>query len=189
MLRILVTYIFLCFAQQAHALFIDFGSNLSLGNFNYTTAQTNNKTFTNAGLFANLSKAEYTARVQIGWYLLSYSGQENFPGSITQTLNSNDMGPALRWSIDRRGRFSVTAVYGVICKGTLSDGTTSESLSGESLLIKFTIEPDVSERFFIGGALNYYSASYKTSVIGTTQSNVNYQNNYIFPSLSLSYRY
>lgn len=189
MLRIFITYAVLAFTTPAFALLLDINSNVSLGNLTTSSAQTSNKMVNAFGVFANLSRKEASSRLQIGWYILSFSSKDYIPSVVNQTLDSSDMGPAVRWDIDKRGFYSLTFAYGVICKGSLYDGSTTSSLSGVSYLVKASIEPQITDRLYIGGAINYYSATYDTSVVGSTQSTISYQNNLIYPSISLAYRY
>lgn len=189
MLKILSTCIILLLSQNAGAFLLDLNLGLTQGSFDRSGEQTSSKANNALGLFANLSNSESSLGFNIGWYILSVSNKESFPPTINQSLTSNDMGPAIRWQIDRQKRFSLTLAYGIICKGNYDDGIVNENLSGESYLLKFAFEPEIAERYFLGVALNYYVANYKTLVLNSVQSDVAYKNSLFFPSLSFSYRY
>lgn len=189
MLKILAFFLMLLTTQNAGAFLLDVNSGLLQQNFDHSGEQTNSKSVNSLGLFANLSNSDGNQGVNIGWYMLAVSSKENFPPNVNQSLTSSDMGPAVRLQIDRQKRFSLTLAYGIICKGNFNDGLTDESLTGESYLLKFAIEPEIADRYFIGVGLNYYVANYKTRVISSVQSDVSYKNTLIFPSLSFSYRY
>ncbi|MEK6628175.1 MAG: hypothetical protein AABY53_06080 [Bdellovibrionota bacterium] len=175
--------------QSAQAFLLDINSGILQGSFNRASEQSNSKSVNSLGLYANLANSDSNLGVNIGWFILLVSNKENYPPTVSQTLSSNDMGPALRWQIDRGKKYSLTLAYGIICKGNFNDGVTEESLSGESYLLKFAIEPEIADRYFVGVGLNYYVASYKTRIVTSIQSDAGYKNTVIFPSLSFSYRY
>lgn len=175
--------------QNAHAFLLDLSSGILQGSFDHSGEQTNSKSANSLGFYSNLSNSDSNLGLNIGWYILSISNKETYPPTLSQTLTSSDMGPAIRWQIDRGKKFSLTLAYGIICKGNFNDGVTDESLTGESYLLKFAIEPEVADRYFIGVGINYYVASYKTRVVSSIQSDAGYKNTMIFPSLSFSYRY
>ncbi len=187
--KILTTCLVLLLTPTVHAVVLDLNLGILQGSFDRDTLQTNARLINSVGMFANLSKAESNLGINLGWYITAISIKESYPSSINQTLTSNDMGPAVRWQIDKHNRFSLTFVYGVICKGQYSDGVVDESLTGESYLFKFAFEPELSERYFIGGAINYYAANYKIKIINSVQSDISYKNTLIYPSLSFSYKY
>ncbi len=189
-MRILFSIFFILTSlQSANAFLIDINSGILQGSFNRASEQTNSKSANSLGLYANLANSDSNLGLNIGWFMLSISNKESFPPTTNQTLTSNDMGPALRWQIDKGKKYSLTLAYGIICKGNFNDGTTDESLNGESYLLKFAVEPEIADRYFMGIGLNYYVASYKTRVVSSIQSDAGYKNTQIFPSLSFSYRY
>lgn len=189
MSRVIFFILVFAVSLQSHAVLLDIGSGIFQGSFEHTSEQTNSKSQNAFGVFANLSNATNYVGVNIGWYMFSFSSKENFPSAIDHSLSSNDMGPALRWQIDKQKLYSLTLAYGIICRGGYNDGSTDEALTGESYLLKFAVEPMVTERVFVGVGLNYYVANYKTSVVNSLQSEVSYKNTIFYPSLSFSYRY
>lgn len=189
MKKITIFCLILIFSNYARAFLLDINSGILQGSFNHITDQSSSKSVNSMGMFASLSKTDTGSGLFIGWYMSALAIKDVFPGSINNTLNSSDMGPALRWQIDAKKITSLTFAYGILCKGSFNDGTTDESLSGESLLVKFAVEPEIGDKFFLGVGLNYYSANYKTSVTNSIQSEVGYKNTLIFPSLSFSFRY
>ena len=189
-LNIYLTFILIqILSQNANALLFDLNLGVLQGSFDHSGEQINSKSVNSLGLFSNLSNSESMLGINIGWYMLAVTSKEVFPPTVNQSLTSNDMGPAIRWQIDRQKRFSLTMAYGIICRGSYSNGIVDESLTGESYLLKFAIEPEFSDKYFIGFGLNYYVANYKTLVLNSVQSNVSYKNSLFFPSLSFSYRY
>jgi len=99
------------------------------------------------------------------------------------------MGPMFRMHFDNHGLYTMTVTYALFAKGSLEKSGVKETISGTSIHLKFAVEPQVTERFFIGFAVNYYSASYNKSTVSSTESDVSYKFQRTFPSFSLSYRY
>jgi hypothetical protein len=176
-------------ATQAQAFLLDLNSGIMQGSTSHNTDQSSSRSFNSLGLFANLGKSESPTGILLGWYVLSLSNTDKFPATVDQTLSSTDMGPAVRWQIDKHQIFSLTYAYGIICKGKYKDATTDESLTGESHFIKLAAEPEIAEHIFLGAAINYYTSNYKTSLVNSVQTNVSYKNTWIYPSISFSFRY
>lgn len=175
--------------RNANAFLIDLNLNYFQGTFSQATKQTNFSAINSIGLFADLKKTGSGAGLYIGWSISMLSQKEVSPPDLDQNLSSNDMGPSVRWQIDKRRLFSLTTVYNIICKGSLNDGSTNKILNGESYLVKLAIEPAINETLYVGVAVNYYGAFYKTLTVSSNQTTINYNNTWFYPSISLSYRY
>lgn len=185
----LVGLLILFLAQNSQAFLLDINSGILQGGFTRTTDQSSSRLVNSLGVFANLSKSDTGAGVNLGWYILSVTNKDVYPATINQTLTSSDMGPAVRWQFDKRRQLSLTLAYGIICKGNYTDDSVNENLSGTSYFLKFAFEPEFAERYYIGVALNYYAANYTSMLVGSAQSDISYKNTWIYPSLSFSYRY
>lgn len=182
-------FVLLFFIQiQVFGFMADLNLNLDQSTFSQASDTASSHSMNSIILYANLGKNDSKAGSYLGWYMSSLSSKQSIAGGSETSLTSSDMGPAFRWQSGNQ-IISVTLAYAVVCKGKFSDGTTDEELNGESQLIKIAFEPPISESFSVGVGLNYYSATYKTSVQNSTQSDVNYKNSKIYPSLSLSYKY
>lgn len=188
-MKIILFLIFFSFHNFCHAILIDLNSGILQGSFNRTTDISNSRSINSVGIYANLGKSDGGYIFFLGWNISTLNNQDNFQGVLNQKITSSDMGPAFRWQIDRRQLFSLTYAYGIICKGVYDDTLVTENLTGESHHLKFSIEPEIFEHFFIGVGINYYSSNYKTVIINSVQSEINYKNSLMYPSLSLSYRY
>ena len=115
--------------------------------------------------------------------------QNSTAASITTNYSSFDMGPGLRWNIDKNNMLSVTAAYGYLAKGTYSQGSTSETWEGTSLFGQFAIQiPVRDQKFFAGLSLNYYAANYSTKIVGSLNSSISTQKTWIFPMVTLTWR-
>lgn len=181
--------LFFLICQNVDAALIEGNFNIFQGTLSRTETHKNAKTFASFGIFVNLNRGE-KARYFAGWYVMSVSSTDDLSPSINEKLTSSDMGPAFRWNIDRNSMFSATFAYGILCKGKYStDGGTDEDLSGSSYLLKVAMEPEVAENFNIGIAINYYNANYNKKVINSTESSVSEKNTWMFPSLSLAWRF
>lgn len=175
-------------APSSFAVVADLNLGIAQGGLAKSTDQNISRSINSMGIFANLGKSDATSGWLLGWYMSSVNNSDAFPGILNQTLTSSDMGPAFRWQTQARQIFSVTYAYGIICKGNFNDATVTEELNGESHLLKMGLETNLSDRFLIGFALNYYTANYKTSLVSSVQSGVSYKNTWTYPSISLSYR-
>jgi hypothetical protein len=182
-------FIFLTLFQiHAFGFLADLNLNLDQSTFSQASDTVSNQSINSVILYANLSKNESKAGSYLGWYMSSVSSKQSIAGGSETSLTSSDMGPAFRWQSGNQ-ILSITIAYAVVCKGKYSDSVVNEDLSGESQFIKLAVEPPINEKFSVGVGLNYYSASYKTSVQNSTQSDVSYKNTKIYPSLSFSYKY
>lgn len=177
------------FTLKSQAWMADLNADLSSEAITTTSDQKNSAQFISLGVLGDLGKGE-TMRYYLGWGIISASSKNtNATAGVDQTFSTLDMGPTFRVHFDKRGLYTGTLTYALFAKGTLATGAVSEAITGSSMHLKFAIEPEVTERFFIGFALNYYSATYSKSVVNSTESSVSYKVIRTFPSLSLSYRY
>lgn len=182
-------FIFLFFIHaHAFGFLADLNLNLDQSTFSQASETSSSQSMNSLILYANLSKNESKAGSYLGWYMSSVSSKQSIAGGDETSVTSSDMGPAFRWQSGNQ-IISITLAYAVVCKGKFSDSVVNEDISGESQFIKLAIEPPINEKFSVGVGLNYYSATYKTSVQNSTQSDVNYKNSKIYPSLSLSFKY
>ena len=170
------------------AVLVDLNVNFSQATLNHTNNIKADSSAYQFGLYSLLGKNESKNAVYLGWNILSYSEKQSEVSGQDISLTSSDMGPSFRWQI-RPQLFSVTYTYGIICKGKYSDTVVSEELSGESHILKMALEPTITDNFYLGVALNYYSTNYKTSLQNSVQTDISSKGTKIFPSLSMSFRY
>lgn len=170
---------------QADAL-LDFGVIYNGDTFSTSTASTETKYFYNAGLMFNL---ESQRRWYVGWTVFGIS-QTNTLGTADTSYTSLDMGPILRWNIDRAGIYSMSAAYGYLARGTYAvTGSSSEAWEGTSLLGQIAVQAPFREaKFSIGATLNYYSATYTKKIVNRTESSNSSQKSWIFPMLTVTWR-
>lgn len=173
-------------AGTAQAVLLDLNVGFSQGGYSAASEQSSSAMFSSFGIFAKLGKADSGAGISMGWAAVSLSTKDEFQGTIEQTVKSNDTGPAIRWQFDEAQIFSLSYIYGLVCKGKSSNGVTEDTLEGDSQLIKFAIEPPLNRNFSIGFAINSYTANYKKIIINNLQSDVGYKNNWVYPSLSFA---
>lgn len=152
----------------------------------FSTASTadHSRTYYALDLIANLdNKNTYYA----GFHVHQYAFSDTM-GTTKSTLSSLDMGPFLKWVIDRKHTYALSLGYNILASGSYNNGSSTSDLTGTSILASFDITPEVSENLFIGVKFNYYAISYNKSVTTSTSSDVSYTRNVIFPSLSISWR-
>lgn len=180
----LICYFSVLGFAKAEAL-IDIGATYSGDTFTTASASTSTQYFYNFSALFNLDRR---MTWNLGWTFFGIS-QTNSSDGVSTNYASLDMGPALRWNIDKAGIFSLTAAYGYLSKGTFSSGSTSENWEGGSLLGQFAIQaPIKEEKFYIGLSFNYYAATYTKKVVSSVESSNDAQKSWIFPMLSLTWR-
>lgn len=152
----------------------------------FTTATSASYSRTNYGfdLMVNVDQNHYW---YTGFHANQFAAQDSQSSTTTQ-LSSLDMGPFVKWVVDRRRVMVVGAGFNVISKGTYSTGSANSELTGTSLLGSLEIAPEVSENWHIGVKFSYYSIGYTKSTSTSSASDISYSRNLIFPSLVISFR-
>lgn len=184
----LVLLMFVCIFSTAKAAMLDL--NLGLTQKSLSTTYDSKVSYSNIAFafYAHLGKPESSSGLMLGWSYNSFSHNENITGFVDQTITSSDTGPAYRYYLQRDYLFySLSAAYGIVTKGNYKSGATEESISGESYMVKASLETRMTERFYLGFSLNMYSANYKISVVNSVQSDVSYKDSWTYPALSLGY--
>lgn len=183
-----VFFFLFCLSFSSSALAdaaIDFGLVYSSDSLSATPESSNNQYFYNASALFNLDNK---ARWNLGFAVLGIS-QTAKSGTTETNYSSFDLGPALRWNIDRSRIFSLTLAYGYLAKATYTvDSGAGEKWEGTSLLGQFAIQAPVQDNFYVGLSLNYYSASYSKKVVSSIESSNDAQKSWIFPMISLTWR-
>jgi hypothetical protein len=187
-LTFLIFLISLQLAQQAKAFTLDINLNNFDDKLTTSSESKSSRLFGSVGVLADLSKND-SARVTLGWYVMSVTQKNEMSSTFTENLSAIDTGPALRWAIDSKKVFALTAIYGVISKAQFETATTSQNLTGTSYCVKLSVEPEVVDHFNLGFALNYYSSEYTRSVLNSAESTISYKNSWLFPSISMALSY
>ncbi|MGZ3742671.1 MAG: hypothetical protein ACXWRE_08300 [Pseudobdellovibrionaceae bacterium] len=170
----------LCFGEAL----LDFGAYFSTDTFKTSTDSANTQYFYNFDVLFNL---DHSKQWNMGWTVFGIS-QKNTLAGVESAYSSFDIGPALRWNIDKPGIFSFTLAYGYLAKGQYTSGTTPEAWTGTSYLGQFAMQAPVGESFFLGFSLNYYAASYSKKVVNSIESSNTAQKSWIFPMISFTWR-
>lgn len=164
---------------------IDFGFAYSADSLHKTTDSTNTNTFYNTDLLFNLDNRR---RFNVGWSVFGIS-QTSAQATTTTTYSSMDMGPAIRWNIDRGGIFSTTFAYGYLARATYAaTGATDEKWEGTSYFAQMAAQIPMGEKFYIGVSLNYYGASYSTKTVSNVESSTDSTKTWIFPMFSMTWK-
>jgi len=186
-MRLALSFIsFLIFSSNAFAgLYSEFNGYFATDTFTTTATAQNSKTFYAVDIFANLeSKKKFFAGFHVDQVALTDSN-----GTTTTTFSSLNMGPMFQWLMDKDRVFSFALGYNLLTKGTYNDGTTTTELTGTGLWATLAAMPEITETFYLGLKLNYYSLNYTKAVVVTTSSDVAYARTLIFPSISFGWRY
>lgn len=184
----ILALVFWCFCSSAHAVLFDLNMNLDQGGFDHTNNIKTDSSIYQLGIYSLLGKNEGKNAVYLGWNIVSYSSKQTETSGQDLSLTSSDMGPSFRWQVKPQ-LFSLTYTYGIICKGKFSDTVVNEELNGTSHILKAAIEPQITDNYYLGFALTYYAASYKTSLQNSTQTDISSKSSKIYPSISMSFRY
>ena len=182
-------FLFLSICFFSHSVFagmlLDLGVAYSADSLSKPTESGNTQTFYNANLLFNLdNRGSWNA----GWIFYGIS-QTSTAASVASTYTSFDMGPAIRWNMDKNRMFSFTLAYGYLAKGGYSSGSTTEAWEGTSLLGQFSIQmPIRDEKLSVGLSLNYYAANYSKKVVSSVESTTDAQKTWMFPMISMTWR-
>ena len=153
--------------------------------FTAGTSSSSSRTYFGLDIIAGIdNKSKFYA----GFHVHQFGAQDT-AASTTTNLTSLDMGPFLRWVIDRKKTFAVSLGYNILAKGTYKTAGVNSTLDGTSILASFEITPEISENLFAGVKFNYLDMSYVKSTVGSVASTVSFNRNMIFPSLTLSWRH
>jgi len=183
-LLIMITVSLISVSAWAEAL-IDFGFNYSADTLTTSADAANTQYFYNLAVLFNLDRK---MNWNMGWMVMGIN-QVSTAASVESTYGSLDLGPALRWNIDKRGVFSTTLAYGYLAKGTYSSGSTDENWEGTSLFAQFAVQaPIQDDKFYVGLTLNYYAATYTKKVVSSVESTNDATKTWIFPMISLTWR-
>lgn len=164
---------------------IDLGLVYSSDTFKATPEAANNQYFYNASALFNLDNK---ARWNMGFAVLGIS-QTAKTGTTETSYSSFDLGPAVRWNIDKNRIFSLTLAYGYLAKASYSvDSGAAEKWEGTSLLGQFAVQAPIQDKFYVGLSLNYYSATYSKKVVSSVESSNDAQKSWIFPMINLTWR-
>lgn len=165
---------------------LDFGAVYSADTLHTSSDSSNTEYFYNVDVLFNLDNRK---RWNVGWSVFGIS-QSAVVGSTTTAYSSMDMGPAIRWNIDRSGIFSATLAYGYLARGTYSaTGGTDEKWEGTSYFAQFATQiPVRDDKFYIGLSLNYYGANYSLKTVSNLESSNDAQKTWIFPMISFTWR-
>lgn len=185
----LILAVLILFSFKSYAWIADLNADIISESFSTKTEQTSSRQFISFSALGDVGKTE-SARYYLGWGVISATAKDAISSpSVDQSFATLDMGPTFRMHFDKNGLYCLSFTYAIFGKGTLTTAGVSEAIRGSSYHLKFSIEPQVTERLFIGFSLNYFAASYNKSVVNAVETDVSYKVTRMFPMLALSYRY
>lgn len=127
-------------------------------------------------------------QIVLGWNYGSLTFADN-PGTET-TLTVTDMGPKIYYYIDKELTWVIAATYNLITKADYSSGSSTSELRGTSIKAEAGYMPMITEGFYMGAKLNYYSVSFNEEVTNTTTlDQVTHKRTAIYPTFSFAYRF
>lgn len=187
-MRILLLLIFFLFTNQAQAILIDlntfyFSDTFSPGSSNSTFA----RTAYDLRVGFSLDKK---SRYFIGW---NYSGVTvaDQLSSGNEQYTSTEMGPSFLWVIDRNNRWILSLTYNLVSTAQYTPaGGSTEKWKGTTLKAYLGYNIQLSEYWFFGPTLNYYSASFNEKIENeSTYTQVSITRSMIYPGIYLGYRF
>jgi hypothetical protein len=176
------------FIFSAHAgLYGELNGLYNTDSFTTATTAAYSKTYYALDIHSNL---ENKNRFYGGFHVDQVTLTEQATAATTTTLTSLNMGPMLMWVMDHKKTFSLSAGYNVLANGTYTvTGSQSATLTGSGLWASLGVMPEISDNWFIGFRLTYYSLSYAKSTTGSAAADVSYSRTLIFPTFGLAWRY
>lgn len=169
-------------AARAEAV-VDINYFMFTDTMKYSGTYSSSKTNYNLAVVVDVSK-----KIYIGWNIFGMTVSDKISSpSVTQKYAAADMGPCFRWKIDSKKMYSLNFAYLLSSTTTFTNSSTTEKWRGVPMLVRFSIEPEISEKMHMGLSLGYYMMSATEKVVTNTTSTVSYSRNWIYPSFSLSY--
>jgi hypothetical protein len=164
---------------------LDFGGTYFAETFKTPSDSGNTQYFYNVDVLFNL---DHRGQWNLGWTVFGISQNSTVAG-VDTTYSSLDIGPALRWNIDKSEIYSLTVAYGYSAKGNYNSGGNPEDWAGTSYLAQFAVQAPVrDDKFYVGFNINYYAASYIQKTINSVVSSNTAQKTWIFPMISFTWR-
>lgn len=168
------------FCVLAHAgVLLELGATYLSDSLGTSSTKTSSKYFYNVGVLFSLQK-----KIWGGWNYsgLSYADSEN----SSTSLGVMDTGPVVKWQFGKGDLYTFSAAYNILSQATYSSGATNETWRGTSIWLQFGFAPEVTNGLHVGGALNYYSASFNKKTVGTTESSASNTHTWIFPTILMT---
>jgi hypothetical protein len=177
--KLLIFIIALMPLSASAGILAELGGLYLSDSLNSGTTSTSSRNFYNLGVLFTINK-----NIWAGW---GYMGvNQSDVTTTTTTFASQDTGPMAKWEIGRAKTFSLTGTFNVLSRANYSSGSTTEKWSGTSLWAEMAFMPEVSEGFHLGGALNYYAASYSKKTVSGTETSTSNSKTWIFPTILMT---
>ncbi len=187
-LRWILSFVFLLisfveFSAQA-GLYGEFDGTYLSDTFTTSSSTASSRTYYGLNIIANLDSKE---RFYGGFHVSQMSFTDTT--TTTTTMSSLDMGPMLVWVLSPKNTLSLELGANVTASGQYVHGSTTEALTGMSYYASLGVMPEISDNWYVGFRLYYYSMAYSKSVVLTTSTDVSYTRAFIFPTFSISWRH
>lgn len=170
---------------NVNALVLDLNAFYDTKTLTTATQETGNKMLLDVTVAMDVLKKP---RLVLGWSYGIFSTTDTT--TTTTTITTSDMGPRFGWFIDKDEKWSFFVTYNLLASATYTPGgSTASTLRGTSIKADVGWTLPVSDNFFCGIKLNYYSATYAESLVGgSTFTQISYARSFIYPSVVFSYR-
>ena len=168
----------------SHAFSLDTGLFYFTDAFTAASDASNSRTFIDVAATINIDKKGFYI---VGWSYGILQATDESSSEVTYSLT--EMGPIFGYYFDRAKAWPILLVYNLQATADYDTGSgSSQSLRGTSYRASFGYRPLISESLHIGMFLNYHTASFSESLVGSsTFSTVSYSRAVIYPSLTISY--
>ncbi|MEK2687977.1 hypothetical protein [Bdellovibrio sp. GT3] len=148
--------------------------------------ENSSKYFYNVAGYLTVKKKLYAGWSYLG---ISMTGKSDASGSDqNSSYVTADTGPVIKYYLDKRQIYSVTAAYNILSRATFKNVVSddSESWTGTSFWVAFGLMPEIKNGLHIGVSINYYSASYTKKTVDGTETSESNTKSWLFPSLTIS---
>jgi len=162
---------------------------LDLNYFTFSDSLTYSGTYSSAKSIYNVAfMFDVNKKFFVGWNLAGMTVSDSVSSpALTQTFATSDMGPCFRWQIGGKKMYSLNFAYLLSSTVSFSNAGSTETWRGVPMLIRFNVEPELTDNVRLGFALSYYSGTFGTKVVSNTESTVSYSRTWLHPTLSLAY--
>ena len=110
--------------------------------------------------------------------------------ATTNKVSTMELGPRFTYFLSDDNVFYISLGWNPYAKGTRTTGSTTEDISGYSLLGSLGAEVKINKNFHIGGSINYHSLNISKAISSSNQATtVSDSYSSIMPMLNLSFRF
>ena len=171
-------------ATTAQAAFFDLNAFYFQDSLDTGTETTNNRTLIDLGAGLDIDK---NGRFVIGWSFSIFS--YDLSDTNSTEVSTNEMGPKFGMYFGKDYNWGLFFTYNLISDASFSDGSDNLDWRGNTYKVEFGYSAQLTDHFFLGARINYYSATYDEQFDASNNfTEVERSLSFTYPSLHMSWR-